>query len=129
MGHHDFLGFRSRALILGTATEKEIAAREHLSAIRLIAHKGKSTPAHQVRRTRRRREAKMSDQDVVEFRLRQADAAADQRIKTLDEIEKEHIMSVLEKCGGRKGEAAKLLGIDRKTLFRKVKALKPEQNI
>jgi DNA-binding NtrC family response regulator len=48
-------------------------------------------------------------------------------MKTLGEIEKEHIMAVLRQCGGRKGEAATLLGIDRKTLFRKLESFAPEQ--
>jgi transcriptional regulator of acetoin/glycerol metabolism len=70
----------------------------------------------------------MNEQDLLECGSKKAGATADPRIKTLDEIEKEHIMNVLEKCGGCKGEAAKLLGIDRKTLFRKLKSFASPQN-
>jgi len=40
----------------------------------------------------------------------------------LDEIEKRHILKVLEMEGGNKSAAARLLGVSRKTLERKVKA-------
>jgi DNA-binding NtrC family response regulator len=38
----------------------------------------------------------------------------------LDEIEKEYIKKILEKMGGNKYQAANALGIDRKTLYRKL---------
>jgi transcriptional regulator with PAS, ATPase and Fis domain len=47
------------------------------------------------------------------------DEAAD-RILPLDEMEKEYIRKILEKAGGNKYQAAQLLGIDRKTLYRKL---------
>lgn len=37
----------------------------------------------------------------------------------LREIEDRYIDEVLARCGGRKGEAAQKLGIDRKTLYRR----------
>lgn len=40
--------------------------------------------------------------------------------RRLQDIEKEHIISVLESVGGQKGKAAEILGIDPKTLFRKL---------
>src|SRR6185295_15294835 len=46
------------------------------------------------------------------------DEAAD-RILPLQDIEKEYIMRILEKTGGNKYQAAQVLGIDRKTLYRK----------
>jgi DNA-binding NtrC family response regulator len=39
---------------------------------------------------------------------------------TLAELERRHIREVLSVVGGRRGEAARILGIDRKTLYRKV---------
>ena len=38
----------------------------------------------------------------------------------LDEVEKRYILRVLEAMGGRRTDAAKVLGIDRKTLYRKL---------
>ena len=39
---------------------------------------------------------------------------------TLEEMEKEYIMKVLDECEGNKKKAAKILGIDRKTIYRKL---------
>jgi DNA-binding NtrC family response regulator len=39
---------------------------------------------------------------------------------TLAEMEREHILRVLQACGGRHGEASKILGIGRTTLWRKL---------
>jgi len=44
----------------------------------------------------------------------------------LEEAEKEHILSILRQCGGRKTEAARLLGINKTTLWRKLKRYAPE---
>ena len=38
----------------------------------------------------------------------------------LEEVEKEHILKVLKEAGGRKGKAAEILGVDPKTLYRKL---------
>ena len=51
--------------------------------------------------------------------LRVLDDAAE-RILPLDEVEKEYIRKILEKTGGNKYQAAHALGIDRKTLYRKL---------
>ena len=40
--------------------------------------------------------------------------------KRLDELEKEHILAVLRDAGGHRGKAAEVLGIDPKTLYRKL---------
>jgi DNA-binding NtrC family response regulator len=45
---------------------------------------------------------------------------AAERILPLAEVEKEYILRILEKAGGNKYQAAHLLGIDRKTLYRKL---------
>jgi two-component system, NtrC family, response regulator HydG len=44
------------------------------------------------------------------------------RRRTLQELEHDYIHSVLASVGGNKGEAAAILGIDRKTLYRKLGA-------
>ncbi len=38
---------------------------------------------------------------------------------TLEELEKRYLQLVLEKTGGRKEKAAQILGINRRTLYRK----------
>ena len=39
----------------------------------------------------------------------------------MEEAERNHILQVLAQCGGRKGEAAEVLGINKSTLWRKMK--------
>jgi len=46
------------------------------------------------------------------------------RQKTLEEVEKEHIKSVLKSQHGNKSRTAKILGIDRKTLYSKINKYK-----
>ena len=45
---------------------------------------------------------------------------AAERTLPLDEVEKEYIVKILDKAGGNKYQAAHALGIDRKTLYRKL---------
>jgi len=40
---------------------------------------------------------------------------------SLDRLEKEHILAILEETGGNQTRAAEILGIDRRTLYRKLK--------
>jgi DNA-binding NtrC family response regulator len=47
-------------------------------------------------------------------------AAAARRQLTLDEVERMYILQVLDQAGGNKSRAAELLGLDRKTLYRKL---------
>src|SRR5690606_223083 len=52
--------------------------------------------------------------------------SADHRIKSIDEVERDHILTVLKKCNGKisgKGGAADLLGINVSTLNSKIKKL------
>jgi two-component system response regulator HydG len=44
----------------------------------------------------------------------------DTTLRTLAEVEREHVLRVLQACGGRHGDAAKVLGIGRTTLWRKL---------
>jgi len=39
---------------------------------------------------------------------------------TLDDLEKQHILSILRDCGGHRGRTADVLGINRRTLYRKL---------
>jgi transcriptional regulator with PAS, ATPase and Fis domain len=43
-------------------------------------------------------------------------------LRPLAEVEHEHVLRVLEACGGRQGDAARVLGIGRTTLWRKLRA-------
>jgi len=42
---------------------------------------------------------------------------------TLDQLEKEYIRKVLINVGGNKSKAAEILGLDRKTLYRKLEEM------
>jgi len=44
-------------------------------------------------------------------------------LKTLAEVEREHILRVLDSCGGSQSEAARVLGIARNTLWRKLRSI------
>jgi len=47
--------------------------------------------------------------------------AGNSKVYSLEELEKQHIERVLRETRGRRGQAAGLLGIDRKTLYQKIK--------
>ncbi len=53
-----------------------------------------------------------------------ADAGCDRW--TMDELEREYILSVLEETRGRKSDAVKILGISRRTLYRKLARYREE---
>ena len=44
--------------------------------------------------------------------------------KTLEEIEKDHIMAIISEAGGNQTKASQMLGINRKTLYKKIKKYK-----
>ena len=49
--------------------------------------------------------------------------SSDHPFQTLQEIEREHILKVLDYVNGHKTKAAKILGVGRKTLYRKIQEL------
>ena len=60
--------------------------------------------------------------DDLPERLRRADRAkSPEELVPLEEIERRYIAKVLKQTGGNRTRAAKILGIDRKTLYRKVR--------
>jgi len=46
------------------------------------------------------------------------------KLGTLAEAEREHVLRALEACGGRQTDAARMLGIGERTLYRKIKEYK-----
>jgi DNA-binding NtrC family response regulator len=59
--------------------------------------------------------------DLPEPIRQQAAEPPPARLPTLEEVEKEHIARVLRETGGNRQAASEILGIDRKTLYRKAK--------
>ncbi|MCR5313618.1 MAG: response regulator [Bacteroidaceae bacterium] len=64
------------------------------------------------------------DNDVLIDKLRSVMAKCRQQMKTLDEIEEEHIHRALDKCHGNLSQASEMLGISRQTLYNKIKTKK-----
>jgi two-component system, NtrC family, response regulator HydG len=60
----------------------------------------------------------LRDQDFV---FRSTAANGGNGAKTLEEVERAHILRVLEECGQNQSRAAEKLGIDRVTLHHKLK--------
>ncbi len=58
---------------------------------------------------------------IKESVKQEIDDISDDEILSLNEMEKRHILKVLERTRGNRSEAARLLGIDRKTLRQKLK--------
>jgi DNA-binding NtrC family response regulator len=52
-----------------------------------------------------------------------ANGAADNGSGTLEEMERQHILRVLQEHAGNKSKAARALGIERKTLYQKARRL------
>ena len=57
----------------------------------------------------------------ADFTLKSRNGATPSEARSLDEVEKAHILRVLEECGGNQTRAAEVLGIDRVTLHHKLK--------
>ena len=62
------------------------------------------------------------------YRRREHDVLKTARTErwNLDHLEREYILTVLEEVGGHQGRAAEVLGIDRRTLYRKLKRYRGE---
>jgi len=58
---------------------------------------------------------------------RQMIEEAAEKTRTLSEMERQYILRILEKTGGNKYQAAQLLGIDRKTLYRKLDEIESDK--
>ncbi len=52
--------------------------------------------------------------------MAEAFETSDPTMLTLEEIDRRHIVYVVEMCGGNRTNAAQVLDIDRKTLYRKL---------
>jgi len=63
------------------------------------------------------REPELTEQDFI----LKAEAASADAGKTLEDIERAHILRVLAECGGNQSRAAEVLDIDRVTLYHKLK--------
>jgi DNA-binding NtrC family response regulator len=64
------------------------------------------------------------DRETVEDALAAMDSR-DRPVETLADAEEEQIRKVLAATGGNKSKAAQILGIERKTLYRKLERMKP----
>jgi len=64
----------------------------------------------------------VEDSAVVRRLIGESDPSGEILMTPLVEIEKRHILRVLSSTGGNKTKAARILGIDTKTLYNKLKA-------
>lgn len=64
----------------------------------------------------------LSKNDLIEPDDLPADLTANPNLsgRRLEDVEREHILTVLKEVGGHKGKAAEILGVDPKTLYRKL---------
>ena len=63
----------------------------------------------------------VQDSDVLRRLIGEADPTGEALRTSLAEVEKRHILRVLSSTGGNKTRAARILGIDTKTLYNKLK--------
>lgn len=56
-----------------------------------------------------------------DFTLKSRNGGATSEVRSLEDVEKAHILRVLDECGGNQTKAAEALGIDRVTLHHKLK--------
>jgi len=60
--------------------------------------------------------------DLPDDVARTAAPRLDPGLRSLAEVEREHVLRVLDACGGSQSEAAQILGIARNTLWRKLRS-------
>lgn len=60
--------------------------------------------------------------DVLELTAGEAKELLEPELVTLEELERRHVLDVLRFLGGNKSQASRVLGIDRRTLYRKLGA-------
>ena len=65
--------------------------------------------------------AQEPDLKEQDFTLKSRNGASVGGARSLDDVEKDHILHVLEDCGGNQTRTAEVLGIDRVTLHHKLK--------
>jgi DNA-binding NtrC family response regulator len=71
----------------------------------------------------------ISEGDVRrELSLPEQSVETDEETGALDELERRHILRVLEQAGGNKTRAAEILGIQRRTLYKKLARMAREQS-
>jgi DNA-binding NtrC family response regulator len=83
---------------------------EHLNERAVIMYAGTGEIRFETKRPGHRGEAELIDR------------AADEEWN-LDRLEREYILTILEKTGGHRSRAAGILGIDRRTLYRKLRRM------
>lgn len=100
-----------------------IAVRPSISVVLLTAYGSIATALEAVRLGARDFLVKPADADTILAALdgrRPQREQAPPEVPTLDRVEWEHIGRVLADCGGNITQAARLLGLDRRTLQRKL---------
>ncbi|MFZ5445933.1 MAG: sigma-54-dependent transcriptional regulator [Myxococcota bacterium] len=76
------------------------------------------------------RHNQLTTEDLAEKVLTPSSTAAESDeavLAPMEEIERRHILRVLRAVGGHRTQAAKILGLDRKTLYRKLEAYGPAE--
>ncbi len=66
--------------------------------------------------------------DAVREALRSPEEGEEEETGDLSEVERRHILKVLEQTGGNKTKAAEILGIQRRTLYKKLARIREERS-
>jgi two-component system response regulator HydG len=74
-------------------------------------------------------DGKFIDTNDLPDRLRAlftGDSAIDEDLLSLDEVQRRHVMRMLERVGGNKARAAEILGLGRATIYQMLSRMKIE---